>query len=179
MNCKKCNETIPQGRVDLGYSVCVECSEVERYGCVDIVHHKTGNTIQVLPKHEAEQAHKLTQRTGFGTLRSLRSGKAHKEKRVLGKCCSNAFIGSEKSFEDVGKQCMLWIELEDYERVIKTLDRAKTKSDISNDQYNRLLRIMKEFMPKKENKVEKKTIKPVDEEIDNVFKNWRNSKIYK
>ena len=34
-------------------------------------------------------------------------------------------------------------------------------------------------MPKEENKVEKKTIKPVDEEIDNVFKNWRNSKIYK
>jgi hypothetical protein len=34
-------------------------------------------------------------------------------------------------------------------------------------------------MPKKENKVQKTTIKPVDEEISHAFKNWRNSKIYK
>lgn len=180
MNCKKCNETIPQGRADLGYSVCVECSEVEKYGCVDVVQHKTGNTIEVLSRKDAEQANKLTQRTGFGTLRSLRSGTtAKKEKLTSGKCCSTAFVGNEKSFEKVGKDCMMWVELEDWGRVTYTLQRALDKRDISKGQWNQLTKIFKEFMPKKENKVQKTTIKPIDEEISHAFKNWRNSKIYR
>ena len=74
---------------------------------------------------------------------------------------------------------MLWVELEDWEKVTYTLQRALDKRDISKGQWNQLTKIFKEFMPKKENKVQKTTIKPVDEEISNAFKNWRNSKIYK
>jgi len=179
MICKKCNEIIPQARVDLGYSVCVECSEVEKYGCVDVVQHKTGNTIEVLSRKDAEQANKLTQRTGFGTLRSLRSGTTKKEKHVGGQCCSNAFVGNEKSFEEVGKDCMLWVELEDWNKVTYTLQKALDKREISKSQWHQLTRIFKEFMPKEENKIQKTIIKSVDEEINHVFKNWRNSKIYK
>ena len=59
MNCKNCKKEIPQGRVDLGYKVCVDCSDVERYGCVDIVYHKTGNTIQIMPQEDAAKINKL------------------------------------------------------------------------------------------------------------------------
>ncbi|MAZ30847.1 MAG: hypothetical protein CMP57_02000 [Flavobacteriales bacterium] len=181
MICKKCDETIPQGRVDLGYSVCVECSEVEKYGCVDVVNHKTGNTIEVLSRKDADQASKLTKRTGFGTLRSLRSGKAPKEKiSIGGSPCSNVFIGTKESFERVGKDCMMWIELEDYERVTKTLDKAKRDWVISDLQYHRLWKIMKEFMPKQETpKFQTIKEKPVSEEITHVFRNWKNSKSYR
>jgi len=36
MTCK-CNNTIPQGRVDLGYEVCVDCSTTEQYGCAPLM----------------------------------------------------------------------------------------------------------------------------------------------
>ena len=180
MNCKTCNETIPQGRVDLGYKVCVECSEVEKYGCVDIVNHKTGNTIQVLPKDQAEKINKLSQRAGFGTLRSLRSGKSAPQKTKLGgNSCSKAFIGSEAAFERIGKECMMWVELEDFDRITKILKKAKDNFEISQIQYGKLSRIMKEFMPKRENKIEQANIKPVSEEIEFQFRNWKNSKIYR
>ena len=44
----KCNHNIPQARLDLGYTVCVECSTEEKLGCIDTINHKTGNTIQVM-----------------------------------------------------------------------------------------------------------------------------------
>ena len=177
MICKKCNESIPQARVDLGYKVCVECSEVERYGCVDIVYHKTGNTIQIMPKEEADQINKLAQRTGFGTLRALRSGKSTTQKTKIGKGCSKAFVGSEHSFKRVGEKCMMWVDIEDWQMVIKTLQKAKDSFEISGGQYNRLLRIFKELMPKEEKKVREE--KPVSEEITHAFRNWKNSKSYR
>ena len=42
MNCTKCNTKIPQGRLDLGYKVCVNCSSTEKYGCAPLINHKTG-----------------------------------------------------------------------------------------------------------------------------------------
>ena len=50
----KCNHNIPQARLDLGYKVCVECSTEEKLGCIDTIHHKTGNTIQVMSSEDAE-----------------------------------------------------------------------------------------------------------------------------
>ena len=69
MKCK-CNpeRNIPQARVDLGYKTCVTCSTVEPYGCVSITYHKTGNTIQIMPKEQAKRIRKLTERRGYGTM---------------------------------------------------------------------------------------------------------------
>jgi|TARA_B100001094_G_scaffold302707_1_gene330192 hypothetical protein len=67
MKCK-CSNIIPQGRVDLGYTVCVNCSTVERYGCAPIINHKTGNSIEILSREDAERIAKLTRRKGYGTM---------------------------------------------------------------------------------------------------------------
>ncbi len=175
MICKGCNTKIPKARINLGYKVCVKCSDVERYGCVDIVEHKTGNTIQVLSREDAEQAKLLTQRTGFGTLRSLRSGSSQKSKGKLGKCCSTAFIGTEKSFEEVGEQCMLWVDLEDWDKIPKTLKKALDSKVISKIQWNRLNRIFKEFIPKEKNETGDDEDE-VNDEIKLAFKNWKIGK---
>ena len=66
MKCK-CKRNIPQARVDLGYKTCVTCSTVEPYGCVSITYHKTGNTIQIMPKEQAKRIRKLGARRGYGT----------------------------------------------------------------------------------------------------------------
>ena len=67
MKCK-CNNIIPQGRVNLGYKTCVNCSTTERYGCIPITYHKTGNTIQIMSQSDAIHTAKLTRRRGYGTM---------------------------------------------------------------------------------------------------------------
>jgi hypothetical protein len=67
MKCR-CNVEIPQIRVKLGYKTCVACSTTEAYGCINITYHKTGNTIQIMPKEQAARIRKLTERRGYGTM---------------------------------------------------------------------------------------------------------------
>ena len=67
MKCK-CKNIIPNGRLRLGFKVCVECSTVSRYGCAPIINHKTGNTIQIMSSEDAVQVAKLTRRRGYGTM---------------------------------------------------------------------------------------------------------------
>ena len=64
----KCNNIIPQGRVDLGYTVCVDCSTTEQYGCAPLINHKTGNSIQIMSSSDAARVAKMTQRRGYGTM---------------------------------------------------------------------------------------------------------------
>ena len=67
MKCK-CNNIIPQGRLDLGYTTCVNCSTVEKYGCAPLINHKTGNTIQIMSQSDAIHIAKLTRRKGYGSM---------------------------------------------------------------------------------------------------------------
>ena len=67
MKCK-CNSIIPEGRLRLGYKVCVNCSTVERYGCAPLINHKTGNSIQIMSRSDADRIAKLTRRRGYGTM---------------------------------------------------------------------------------------------------------------
>ena len=67
MKCIKCNNIIPQGRVNLGYKICVNCSTTEQYGCIPITYHKTGNTIQIVSQAMSVAIHKASRRKGYGT----------------------------------------------------------------------------------------------------------------
>ena len=68
MKCIKCNNIIPQGRVNLGYKICVNCSTTEQYGCIPITYHKTGNTIQIMSQSDAAHIARATRRRGYGTM---------------------------------------------------------------------------------------------------------------
>ena len=63
----KCGEELHPVRIKYGYDTCVSCSTAEKYGCVDIIHHKTGNNIQILSREDANTIAKLTRRRGYGT----------------------------------------------------------------------------------------------------------------
>ena len=67
MKCN-CKNIIPIQRVKLGYTTCVQCSTVERYGCAPITYHKTGNSIQIMSSKDAARIAKLTRRNGYGTM---------------------------------------------------------------------------------------------------------------
>ena len=70
LQCKCCKNIIPQGRADLGYKVCVDCSTTERYGCAPLINHKTGNSIQIMSSSDAARIAKITRRRGYGTMLS-------------------------------------------------------------------------------------------------------------
>ena len=67
MICKCGTQEVHPVRIKYGYNTCVSCSTVDKYGCVDIINHKTGNNIQILSRKDADSIAKLTRRRGYGT----------------------------------------------------------------------------------------------------------------
>ena len=133
----KCNHNIPQARLDLGYKVCVECSTEEKLGCIDTINHKTGNTIQVMSREDADKASKLTKRAGFGILRSMAGGSSQRKTKYKYDGCSTTYVGNDVMFEQVGKTYMDYLEV-DEEIAQRYLDRALNNADISENQYNKI-----------------------------------------
>lgn len=73
MKCPKCTTDIPQGRVDLGYRTCVNCSTAAPVSCIPITNHKTGNTIQIVSKEVADRVNRLANRRGYGVMSGMKS----------------------------------------------------------------------------------------------------------
>lgn len=71
VKCKNCSGDMPKARFDLGYKSCVKCSSTEKYGCVHITNHKTGNEIQILPAEIAAKANRYAERNHYGVLTAM------------------------------------------------------------------------------------------------------------
>ena len=132
----KCNHNIPQARLDLGYTVCVECSTEEKLGCIDTINHKTGNTVQVMSREDADKASKLTKRAGFGILRSMANGSSQRKANMI-TGCSTTYVGNDVMFEQIGKTYMDYLDV-DKELAKRYLDRALNNVEISQLQYNKI-----------------------------------------
>ena len=66
----KCKNIIPNGRVRLGFKICISCSKIQAYGYAPLINHKTGNSIQIMSREDAKRIAKMTQRRGYGTMLS-------------------------------------------------------------------------------------------------------------
>ena len=72
--CVRCGQDMPLLRLTkCGYSYCLECSNTERVGCAPITNHKTGNTIQILPRELADRIVRSAQRQGYGVCKGMKS----------------------------------------------------------------------------------------------------------
>ena len=141
MKCKKCKHIIPKQRLALGYNTCVECSTVEKYGCIDTINHKTGNSIQVMSREDADQASKLLKRAGYSTLRAL-SGKSVTKKRKIGKGCRLTNVGSQQLYEQIGKTYLDYADV-DQDLADRYLLRCLNNYEISQLQYNTIQKLSK------------------------------------
>jgi len=139
MKCK-CNKIIPKARLDLGYTECVECSTVEKLGCIDTINHKTGNTIQVMSRRDANQASKLTKRAGFGTLRAITKGSSQRKTKYKYDGCSTSQVGSQELYEHVGKTYIDYLDV-DKDIAERYLTRSLDNFEISELQYNKIKQI--------------------------------------
>jgi hypothetical protein len=133
----KCNHNIPQARLDLGYKVCVECSTEEKLGCIDTINHKTGNTVQVMSREDADKASKLTKRAGFGILRSMAGGSSQRKTKYKYDGCSTTYVGNDVMFEQIGKTYIDFLDV-DKEIAERYLDRALDNAELSQLQYNKI-----------------------------------------
>ena len=62
MNCSRCNTEVPQARIDMGYTICTDCSTEEKVSCHTIYPHKTGGYIQVVSKETSDNLNRLDRR---------------------------------------------------------------------------------------------------------------------
>ena len=133
----KCTHNIPKQRLALGYTTCVECSTEEKLGCIDTINHKTGNSIQVMSRAEADQAVKLTKRAGFGTLRAITKGSSQRKTKYQYDGCSTSQVGSQELYEHVGKTYIDYLDV-DKDIAARYLTRSLNNFEISELQYNKI-----------------------------------------
>ena len=133
-NCKKCQNPIPNERKKLGFDVCVNCSEVDTYGCVNIINHKTGNTVQVMSKEEAKSINKIGDRKRFGTV--LRGGSKNNSYNPKGAIigCSSSFVGSEFAYERIGAEAMTIMEFDGLDSAMAFIDKQVSDYLINKNQ---------------------------------------------
>ena len=137
----KCTHKIPKQRLALGYTTCVECSTVEKLGCIDTINHKTGNSIQVMSRSDADKASKLLKRAGYSTLRAL-SGKSTTKKRKILHGYRLTNVGSQQLYEQVGKTYVDYYDV-DQDLAARYLQRALDNYEISQLQYNNIIKLTK------------------------------------
>ena len=136
----KCTHNIPKQRLALGYTTCVECSTEEKLGCIDTINHKTGNTIQVMSRSDADQASKLTKRAGFGTLRAITKGSSQRKTKYQYDGCSTSHVGSKELYEHVGKTYIDYLDV-DKDIAERYLTRSLNNFEISELQYNKIKKL--------------------------------------
>ena len=176
MNCIKCKSKIPEQRIKIlpNTKTCTECSNVEAVGAVDIVYHKTGNTIQIMDKQSADSINKAARRSGFGSLRAMKGGSGGSDTKVtLGTKMIVPRQPTQDDFESTGKEMMDLIDWQDREEILKFIDTKLSNRTISTQHYRQLASILDQFKPK-----EKITNKPVEDstvsdDVNWAFNNWR------
>jgi len=141
--CTECGNDIPQKRTELGYKTCVNCSTTDSYGFVNIVNHKTGNTVQTMPKEQAEAINKIGERKRFGTvLKGGSKSDSYNPKHTKHKV-SMATIGSEKLFERVGEEALYLCETKGFDTASLYVDKEVKDYVISGSQAFQLRQIMR------------------------------------
>jgi hypothetical protein len=141
-HCKQCGVTIPLKRTQLGYSDCVTCSNVEPYGSVNIINHKTGNTVQPMPLSQAKAINKMGDRKRFGTILKGGSKNNNYNPKNVKHQVPTVFVGSEASYNQVGEESTYLLEEKGYDFAIQYIDNAVNKYIINKSQGLKIKRVL-------------------------------------
>jgi|TARA_B100000287_G_scaffold282669_1_gene266359 hypothetical protein len=126
-----CSVDIPQGRIDMGYTICTNCSTEEKKVGHIIYPHKTGAYIQVVDKKTHENLNRLDRR-GYKpkTARHYKEFKVEEEKpRPIRKPQDTSSI-VHTSYDDALDKVMSYYEEWGYEPTLKYLRQLNSSGDI-------------------------------------------------
>ena len=147
MKCKNCDKDIPQKRIKLGFKKCVNCSDTEKYGVVDVVYHKTGNTVEIMDAKSAEAINKAAKRSGYGVMRGMTKGGSksistyNPNGKNKGAGASTSFVGNEIGFNKVGEKAMLFFEIAGIDSAFEVIEKAFKNMEINLYQRNKLFQV--------------------------------------
>jgi hypothetical protein len=152
MRCKSCRATIPAQRLKAlpGTLHCANCSPVEPVGCVDIVYHKTGNTIQIMPKEQAQAINKSARRSGFGSLASMRGSGGSEKTGAYVHQVPLTRQATREDFNLAGERMMHFVELGMREKALGEITESHKSRLITPAQARQLKSIVDQFLPQEE-----------------------------
>ena len=180
MNCIKCKENIDTRRLKAlpKTKVCVNCSTAEAVSCVDVIYHKTGNTIQIMDKESADKINKLAKRSGFGIMAGMKGGSGGATKITSLGNVAVWRVPTEEDYQRALKRVGELIDLENREKCLKYAQQQYDSKLINSKHLFNLRTIIDTLLPlpKKKELVRDETL---DEEVTHAFRNWKNSKIYR
>ena len=190
-NCTSCNQMIPAGRLKIlpTATTCVKCSTEEKWSGGHVIHHKTGNEVQVIKdKKLAEEFHRMSSRAGFGTMRGMKPGVSGGTKSK-GLAMGTVFKADPATFEEMGIKAMDMYDVYGIDKVRRFLSELVTERVLNSGQTAKILQMV-EFVnaPKKldvVNNNKRANYNPygkyepanpkemVSKEIENSFKYWK------
>ena len=130
MNCSRCSKDIPRQRIDMGYTICTDCSTEDKVSCHTIYPHKTGGYIQVVSKEQSERMNRLDRR---GT--STKTAKHYKPfivdtidvpKPFINKKCNKTYT----TYDTALKQVLDYFDEWGYEPTLRYLRQMNSSGDI-------------------------------------------------
>jgi hypothetical protein len=128
--CSLCSTDIPKARVELGYTICTDCSTEEKVSCHTIYPHKTGGYIQVVSKEQSQRLNRLDRR---GT--SVKTAKHYKPfvveeketpKVYTSRRCTKVYTDYETTLDKVSSYYEEW----GYEPTLKYLRQLNSSGEI-------------------------------------------------
>jgi hypothetical protein len=154
MRCK-CGTPIPAARAELGYKCCTRCSTEARWSGVPVIHHKTGNEIEIVKDPEvAADFFAKSARVGFGTLRGLRGSGPKRAPSSTGPRAlppkpvppsREVRTPLPNEWEAVGLECMALLEKAGAQAALAHVERSLLERRIFRVHADRLKAIIEEL----------------------------------
>jgi hypothetical protein len=131
MKCSRCDTVVPQGRIDMGYTICTNCSTEEKVSCHTIYPHKTGGYIQVVTKEQSENLNRLDRR---GT--SKKTARHYKDITLSEPSPQNKYVNNyvnkikHLTYDNALDKVMSYYEEWGYEMTLEYLRQLNSGGDI-------------------------------------------------
>ena len=146
-NCVKCNSTMPDERVHLGYQESVKCSSVEPYSAHVVYPHKTGAYVQPVSSSVKKDLQRLDRRAvkvgGKITAPKAREWKMPEpKKQKVSPQPKHKVFTNQANFDDSFKQTIDTYKRKGYVVTINYLKQLFNKNKITMITKNRLVTVL-------------------------------------
>ena len=130
LKCSMCSDTMPNGRLEMGYTICTKCSTEDKVSCHTIYPHKTGGYIQVVSKEQSKNLNRLDRRGS-----SVKTAKRYEEFKIdtidepkpfVNPKCNKTYT----SFNTALKMVMDYYDEWGYERTLEYLRGLNSSGEI-------------------------------------------------
>ena len=148
-NCKKCDTKLDNHRAHLGYTECLDCSEVEHYSAHTVYPHKTGGYVQPVSKSTSNHLKSIDRRSTGKTRVGKSSGDWDRwlekyyhdlynpkpERKIIKEVCTLEHINESKLYN----KTILHYKENDYQQTISWLKELFNNDKISLGSKSKML----------------------------------------